>query len=276
MLLSGSKYHQRRLAQVPFLWANDNWRCAVLLLLPVQLHTQAAVRQDAEMSCTHENEQVFNQNSAGEGLGAWPVCHCACFLLSTFFNCQHHPLHSTFRRGQQNYAFFFFFSFIVGNAFNFSCFLLCTSEECLRNKPEHTGRQPGSTNAQEPTVLEPGCGWGTIGFRLQPPPHTVLSWATSTQGWHTELLGISTHFSVPAINVSTKISWQIILCHHPHIFLLFSVTDKRTGPKARKLEKHMHRSLLIGNITTPLHYTIKSVLWRPTQFLHGFRLLQTI
>lgn len=65
MLIPGAKYHQCRLAQFSFLWANDDWRCAVLLLLAAELHTQAAVRQDAEMSCTHENEQVLNQNSTG-------------------------------------------------------------------------------------------------------------------------------------------------------------------------------------------------------------------
>lgn len=46
--------------------------------------------------------------AVGPSLGAWPVvtvCHCACFLPSTFFNCQHHPTCSTFRRGQQNYGF---------------------------------------------------------------------------------------------------------------------------------------------------------------------------
>lgn len=35
-----------------------------------------------------------------------------------------------------------------------------------------------------------------------------------------------------------------------------------------------HRSLLLGNISATLHYTTKSVQWRPARFLYDFKLLQ--
>lgn len=124
----------------------------------------------------------------------------------------------------------FFVLIFVGNACNFSCLLLCTSEECLRLKPEHTSRQAWSH--QCPQGIET---WLWLGHkRVQTPTSTPLCALLGHQhsGLAYRALGNSTHFPVTATNASTKTLCQIILCYHLPIFLLFSVRDKRTASKA--------------------------------------------
>lgn len=127
-----------------------------MLLLPVQLHTQAAVRHDAETSCTHENEQVLNQNSTGcwAKSGCLTCGHCLSLCLlppQHLFSLQTSCPMQHIQKRTVKLCICSLCSFITGNACNFSRLLLCMSEECLRLKPEHTSRQPGSTNAQEHT-----------------------------------------------------------------------------------------------------------------------------
>lgn len=79
------------------------------------------------------------------------VCHCACFLPSTFCHCKPHSPGSTLRRGQQNYASALFSPLlwempVISAGPSSAC-----SKEGLRLKHEHMSMQLGSTSAQEPT-----------------------------------------------------------------------------------------------------------------------------
>lgn len=177
-----------------------------MVLLPVQLHTQAAVRQDAEMSCTHGNEQEMNQNSTGcwAKSGCLTCGHCLslCLLPPSELQTSCPTLH--IQKRTEKLCICSLFSFIVGNACNFSCLLLCTSEECLRLKPEHTSRQAWSHQCPQ------GIGtWLWLGHRrVQTPTSTPLCALLGHQhsGLAYRALGNSTHFPVTAINASTKTS----------------------------------------------------------------------